>query len=260
MNRDRYKTVTGFAILVPALASEAMGQATFLSEADRVHHVRAITLDEVKAAAKKLRGAEAARFDALLSLRGALESRDQLALSTAKERMKEFYRLRQAEKPKITDFDEDDYERFLGEIIADRVGLPPEEAGKYISGKRPGPSAEANPQRWFSYEVSQAVGFPLENAQVVLWWINGEFRPAIYCPDAKTALYIHTFFLAPVGGLGFRICPYDGEQFFQERPNQEYCCPAHREAHRVARFRDKQKRKATKRGKGGKRHGTQKAR
>ena len=260
MNRDRYKTVTGFAILVPALASEAMGQATFLSEADHVHHVRAITLDEVKGTAKKLRGVEAVRFDALLSLRTALEGRDQLTLSTAKERMEKFYRVRQAEKPKITGFDDDDYERFLGEMIADRVGLPPDEAGKYITGKRPGPRAEANPQRWFSFEVSQAVGFPLQNAQVVLWWINGEFRPAIYCPDAKTALYIHTFFLAPAGGLGFRICPYDGEQFFQERPNQDYCCPAHREAHRVARFRDNKKRKAAERGKDGRKHGTKKAR
>jgi hypothetical protein len=237
-----------------------MGQATFLSEAEQVHHVRAITLKEVKAEAKNLRRAEAARFGALLSLKGALESRDQLALNTAKERMKEFYRLRQAEQPKIAGFDDDYFERLLGEMIADRVGLSPEEAGKYLSGKRTSPRAEANPQRWFSYEVSQAVGFPLQNAQVVLWWMDGEFRPAIFCPDPKTALYIHTFFLAPAGGLGFRICPYDGEQFFQDRPNQEYCCPAHREAHRVARFRDNKKRKAAEQKTDRRKDGTQKTR
>jgi hypothetical protein len=86
----------------------------------------------------------------------------------------------------------------------------------------------------------------LMNAQIVLWWMDGEFRPAIYCKDIESALYIHTFFIAPIGGLGFRICPYDGDQFFQQRPNQDYCCPAHREAHRVARFRNEKKLKMAK--------------
>jgi hypothetical protein len=73
--------------------------------------------------------------------------------------------------------------------------------------------------------------------------MNESFRPAIYCPDMKVALYIHNFFIAPLAGPGFRICPYDGEQFFQKQPNQDYCCPAHREAHRVARHRAKNKEK-----------------
>lgn len=264
MTRDQNKAVTGFTLLIPALPSEAMGEATFLSESDHVHHVRAITLVEIKATARRLRGAETARFDALLSLRDALESRDQLALERALGHIKEFYRLRQAEEPESAtfdkDFSEDDYERFLGEMRWARVGLSPEETGKYIRGRRLGPRAEADPRRLFSYEVSQAVGFHSEDAKVVLWWVDGEFRPAIYCPDAKTALYIHTFFLAPTGGLGFRICPYDGEQFFQDRPNQEYCCPAHREAHRVARFRDKKKRKAAESAQKARKHGTKKAR
>jgi hypothetical protein len=256
MERDQYKAVTGFALLVPASGSEARGEATFASEAFGPSHVRAITLEEVRAAAKKLKGTEAARFDALLSLRDALESRDPLALERAKERMERLYRLRQAETPKTAD---PNLDREFGALFAPRIGMSPEETAKYMYSLRSGPKAAKNPRRQFSYEVSEAA-CSMFQTQIVLWWFEGAFRPAIYCPDAKTALYIHTFFLAPVCGLGFRICPYDGEQFFQDRPNQEYCCPAHREAHRVARFRDAKKRKVAKQRKDGKSHGTQKAR
>ena len=233
-----------------------MGEATFASEAFGLSHVRAITLEEIRAATKKLKGTEAARFDALLSLKGALESGDQLALNRAKERMEKFYRLRQEEMSRAAD---PDLDRQLGGLFAPWAGLSPEETAKYMHGVRSGPKAAKDLRRMFSYEVSQAVGSPFPT-EVVLWWYEGEFRPAIYCSDTKAALYIHAFFLAPGGGLSFRICPYDGEQFFQDRPNQEYCCPAHREAHRVARFRDNKKRRAVERGKDRRNHGTQKTR
>lgn len=256
MNRYHNKTVTGFALLLPASALEAVGEATFASEAFGPSHVRPVTLDELRATAKKLRGEDAARFGALLALRDALESGDQLALDRARERMERLYRFRQTEQPKTADQSGVDQ---LGAVFAPRTGLPPTETAKYMLGMRSGPKANENPIRLFSYEVSEAVG-SLFAAQVVLWWVNGAFRPAIYCLDINTALYIHTFFLAPVGGLSFRICPYDGEQFFQDRPNQEYCCPAHREAHRVARFRDNKRRKEAERGKEGRKHGTKKTR
>jgi hypothetical protein len=215
-----------------------MGEATFSSEAFGPSHVRAIELEELKAAAKKLKGTEAARFDAWLSLKGALESRDQLALERAKGHIDKFYKLRQIEVAKIADPNKD---REFGALFAGRTGLSPEETANYMLGVRSGPKAAESLRRQLSYEVSQAVGAMFET-QIVLWWFKGAFRPAIHCSDVKTALYLHTFFLAPAGGLGFRICPYDGEQFFQDRPNQDYCRPAHREAHRVARFRDKKKR------------------
>lgn len=230
-----------------------MGEATFASEVMGPSHVRAITLDEVKATAKKLRGIEAARFDALLSLRDALESADQLARNRALDSLERVYRLRETEAPKMGNSDPI---LQLGGIFASGTGLTAEEAAKYMQGMRSGPKAAKDVHRLFSYEVSQAVG-SLFQAEIVLWWMDGAFRPAIYCPDTMTALYIHTFFLAPLGGLGFRICPYDGEQFFQDRPNQEYCCPAHREAHRVARFRDNRRRNKEERGK---LHGAQKTR
>jgi hypothetical protein len=101
-------------------------------------------------------------------------------------------------------------------------------------------------------------------SEIVLWLVDGTFRPAIYCSDTKTALYIHTFFIASIGGLGWRICPYshcEKKQFFQDKPNQDYCCPAHREAHRVARWRDERKKKlAAEKSKKGKKNVTQKTR
>lgn len=125
--------------------------------------------------------------------------------------------------------------------------------------------------RLFSNEVSEGISSERdtyvrngkkpqrEPPRIVCWYFKGAFRPAIYCPDLKSALYIHTFLLAPIGEVGFRTCPYDGEQFFQDRPNQEYCTPAHREAHRVARFRENKKRKASERAEKGRKDGTQKA-
>ena len=99
-----------------------------------------------------------------------------------------------------------------------------------------------------------------EPPRIVCWYFKGAFRPAIYCPDLKSAVYIHTFLLAPAGEVGFRTCPYDGEQFFQDRPNQEYCTPAHREAHRMARFRENKKRKTSEQAERGRKDGTQKTR
>jgi len=244
MSRDRYETVTQFALLIPTSESEAMGEA--MLESDSRQFVRAVTLVEIREAAKKLRGAEAGHFDALLSLRGALESGDQLASVRALERLEKAYLLQHADSRVMEHF-------------ARQKGLSVTEAIKSLYPWRTRTGAAENTQRVLACEVSWAVGSQLEMAKLVLWLAKGMLRPAIYCPDARTALYVHTFFLAPVAGVGFRICPYDGEQFFQDRPNQEYCCPAHREAHRVARFRDKQKRSGA-RGKNRRKHGTQKAR
>jgi hypothetical protein len=241
MIRDQYKTVTSkgsFAILIPASRKEAIGEATFQIEVGKIQPVRAVTLQDLKKTAKGLKGAEGARFDALLALKGALEAGDKLALAKAKERLERAYQMRESESPLHVSSDPELDQEFA-EAAAWSVGLSPEESVKHIEGLRPGPRARQNPSRLLSYEVSQSVDFP--NAQIVLWLVNETFRPAIYCSDTKTALYIHTFFIAPGCGLGFRICPQCTEQFFQDRPNQDYCCPAHREAHRVARWREQKK-------------------
>lgn len=225
-------------LLAPALPGQAIGEATFQMEFGNPQPVRPINIEELKRINSKLKGADAAHFGALLALRGALEAGDNLALSKAQERLQNAYQLRAKANPQSTAHALD---RRLGEAFAPWFGLSPEESLKYMAGQRSGPRAGRSPITLFSYEVTQAVGAPLQNAQISLWWFKGAFRPAIYCPDDKTALYIHTFFVAPSGGIGFRACPHDGEVFFQTRPNQGYCCPAHREAHRVARFRNEKK-------------------
>jgi len=73
----------------------------------------------------------------------------------------------------------------------------------------------------------------------VLWWTNKTFRPALWCPTMKIAFYAR----ALLGGI--RICPHCDGLFFQDRPDQNYCSVAHREAHRVARWRLQQKKKTT---------------
>jgi hypothetical protein len=215
-----------------------MGEATFFAELGAPVAVRPVTLEELKSAAREMNGIEGKEFVALLALRGALETRDELALAKAKERLEQVYRLREAADASRSPLQDAESRRKFSEWIAPLIGLPPEESFKHYEGLRPGPRAMENPYRLLSYEVSRIVGMW---ASVVLWWVDGKFIPAIYCFDMKTALYIHTFFIAPAGGLGFRICPYDGEQFFQARPNQEYCCLRHREDYRVARWRNKEK-------------------
>lgn len=253
MNRDRYETVTrkeSFAILIPASPEEAMGEATFQPESmpgfGSPVYVRPFTLKDMKDAAGKLKGVDRKQFDALLALRGALETGDKLALADARERMERVYQLWEIGAAKYPESAEnEEMRRFWAE---------------FIESLRPGPKAKQNPSRLLSLEVSQTLG--VATARIVLWWADrtGTFIPAIFCLDAETALYIHTFFIAPTGGPGVRICPHCHYQFFQDKPNQDYCCPAHREAHRVARFRDNKKRKAAERGKDGRKHGTEKAR
>jgi hypothetical protein len=184
-----------------------------------------------------------------------LEARDELALATAKDRLEQVYRLRAKEDCSQPQLQNEESRKKFGELIAASVGLSPGESFKHYEGLRPGPKAMKTPSWLLSQEVSRIVAMW---AQIALWWVDGRFIPAIYCFNMKTALYIHSFFLAPSGGRGFRICPCCGEQFFQGRSNQEYCKPAHRDAHRVARFRDKKK--ALKSGKDRKKDVTQKTR
>ncbi len=234
MSRDMNETVTGLAILIPCSPAEAMGEATFQMEFGGPQPVRTITIADLKRTNRGLKGASAAHFGALLAMRTAWEMNDHLVLAKAIARLQQYYSLCEAKSPPWTDSD-----RKYGEAVSRFVGLPPDEALKYLSGLRSGPKAQTDLKRLFSYEVSRAVGVSLYAPEIVLWSWKGSQQPipAIYCPDPEKALYIHTFFIAPVGSLGFRACPYDGDSFFQRQTNQDYCCSAHREVHRMRRSR-----------------------
>lgn len=220
MSRDRYKTVTSkesFVLLIPASADAAVGEATFLSETspDLPAFVRPVSANDIKSAARSLKGNEALQFDALLALKGGLETQDALVIAGAVERVERVYSAHQ---------------KTLVQYGWSR---------EFIDAIRPGPKGLKHPARHFSFAISRIVGNL--NTSLVLWWNAGRFYPAIFCIDKATALYVQTFFIAPTSGTGFRICPHCHNQFHQDRPNQDYCCPAHRDAHRVARFRNAKK-------------------
>jgi hypothetical protein len=251
MKRDHDEPVTqnqGFTILVYALPPQrADGKATFMAGGGSTIDVRAVSLKELRLAVREMSKAEGEQFSALLALRGALEACDNLALGRATERLG---RVRQLDMNyQKLDKRLQKFNRQMDKLVAPIIHLHPE--------LRSDTEIERSPSWLLSSEVSRMVGF---NAQLVLWEARGAFRPAICCSDLNTAVYIHTFLIAPMGELGFRACPYDGDQFFQDRPNQDYCCPAHREAHRVARFRARRKQDSNKEKKNGRKDGTQEAR
>ena len=227
--------------------------------------VRVVTLQEIKKSAKEMKGSKGDRFYALLALRGALESKDELALAKAKERMERVYQVREKEYA-------DDQARNLALKFGFTMGeksnpvslgirLPETEAHEFNLLKnwpdlRPSPRALGDASRLLSYAVSERV----TRARIVLWWAAGDFMPAIYCEDIEACLYAHTFLVAPTGRIGWRICPHCTEPFFQKRPNQDYCRPAHREAHRVARFRHKQNQEVSEKKINRRKDGTEKTR
>ncbi len=95
-----------------------------------------------------------------------------------------------------------------------------------------------------------------DGARLVLWWNKERFLPAIWCPNLKTAFYARAL-LDIVGTKSFRLCAFCADWFRQKRTDQDYCSVAHREAHRVARWRANQKLKIQKKGR---KRGTRKTR
>jgi hypothetical protein len=246
MTRDQYEHVTAaFALLINAGGGmKPDGEATYSVEMGAKSPVHLITLDDLKRINKRLSRIEGERFSALLQLKGAIESHDEFALARAKERLLNAYRLQEAEAR--ARFREDPNSRAkIGRILAPFMGMSHEDSVRHFEGMQPGPQAMQDASRLLSWAVSSAIG---QWAGLALWSVKGAFVPAIHCSGPtsefaeKIALYVHTFLIAPQGDVGLRACPYCTERFWQDRPNQDYCKPAHREAHRVkrARWRKKQ--------------------
>jgi hypothetical protein len=91
----------------------------------------------------------------------------------------------------------------------------------------------AGDRRWITVFLPQLVTSALRDVRLVLWWYRKvkKFTAAIFCPDLNTAL----FFKGLLGEI--RICPKCETLFVPSNLNTDYCSPAHREAHRVARWR-----------------------
>lgn len=76
----------------------------------------------------------------------------------------------------------------------------------------------------------------------IVYWNIGKGKtvvvtPGIYCPDYKTAITVKVIL-----DTDFRVCPRCHSPFVAKRPKQQCCSIECREAHRVARWREKQRR------------------
>lgn len=232
MQRGMYDAVTkefGLPVLVPAKPEHREGVATFAHESAPIPPVRIFKNPELKDARKHLTVAEAQHFRAVVELIQALKNpADTIALKRAKDRFDEVYKAKRKEPSDLLELGEE-----FANALAKFTGQSPREAVETLDRKRPGPRAAADPRWLLSYEVSEMLS---SSSRLVLWWTGERFTPAIWCDDIKTAFYVRAL-LSVVCGVGLRTCPHCGDVFFQERPDQSYCSVAHREAHRVARWR-----------------------
>lgn len=249
MQRGAYDAVTHeyrVPVLVPAKPSQQEGYATFFRGLVSPTPVRVLRSSDLKNAREHMTRNDAQHFVAMVELTTALQKKvpDPIAVRKAQEKLKTVY---EAARQQPTDF-----YRLIDQQFADDVkkntDLSPKEAMDVVLGRRPS-SWAAKDVRWLvSEELSDKIS---AFSRLVLWWSGKYFTPAIWCDDMTTAFYVRAL-LDVVGGKGLRVCPHCSEVFLQQRPDQNYCSVAHREAHRVARWRvmkaSKSKRKGAKRG------------
>jgi len=242
VQRAHINTVTDLAVLVPCDLKDKDGLATFLPELAGTQPVRVVTLDDLKSNQRRFKQAlntmwdyEREQFEAVLALLSALQRKDKLAISRARGFVTQALALKREGDRKLGISPAQDDDLDFGRILIHVFGLKPgqeKEAIQRWSGYRHGPRAEAN-HRWL---LSQLMSEALDSVRLVLWWSGKQLRPALYCPQAKAALY--TMLLMKIAaGRGWGVCPYCGQFFVQKRSDQNYCTIAHREAHRVARWR-----------------------
>lgn len=257
MKRGRNNTVT---VLIPCESREQQGLATFLQEFGSPQPVRAVTDADFKRGSKKHEEAlramwdyEKEQFRAVLALLTALQSGDAVAINHAREHVRRAHKIRREgdEKLGVLPARDSAFEEYLIRLFGLNPGQEREALERW-HGYRLGPRAGRD-VRWL---LSQLMSWALESVRLVLWWSGSRFQPAIYCSETKAALY--TFLLMKFGH-GWGVCPKCGDIFEQKRPDQTYCSIAHREAHRVARWRATKQQQSKVRKKGAS-NGTRKAR
>lgn len=156
-------------------------------------------------------------YAGVLRLKQALESKDELALQTASEKM----------RPWMADYAE--FPSFLLEIdTAKKSSLLKR------TGVNHGYSAFVN--------YSRVVAETLQNARLVIWFSerNERLLPAVYCPDWKTAAFV----LALMGRVHVCGNPKCNEVFVPGSDKKEYCSDAHGGSYRTARSRWKTKQRS----------------
>ena len=253
MQRGKYDAVTQkghLPVLIPTSAEQREGWTTFTQELGPPESVRMLKNSDLKNARKHLTEWEAQHLHAIIALIQALQKpADSIALTRATEAVTKAHELQRVQRSdrRLTAGLDPKAEADLGHALAHLIGLPPQQAIEHFERLRPGPRASQDPRWLLSYEVSME----LDDARLVLWWSEDGLKPAIWCREMRTGFYARAL-LSVVGAKGLRICPHCGEPFLQERSDQDYCSVAHREAHRVARWRSQRKKAAISKGsKGG---------
>ncbi len=242
VQRGHIKTVTELAVLMPCDAKDKDGLATFLSEVAGSHPVRVVSLSDLTSDPRKIKEAlsmmwdyERVQFKAVVALLSALGKKDKLAITRARGFVAKALALKREGDRKLGISPALDADLDFGRVLIQVFGLEPgqeKEAIERWNGYRHGPKADAN-HRWL---LSQLMSEALDSVRLVLWSSGKHLRPALYCPQAKAALYA-ILLMKVAAGRGWGVCPYCGQFFAQKRSDQNYCTIAHREAHRVARWR-----------------------
>jgi len=170
--------------------------------------VQVVKAEDVKKWLRSVPNDDFALFMGVSRLRGAHDNRDEFALAEAHEKLDTLLSLT---RPVEIDL-----------RLSDRVSI------KTTNQKW-------NVTRWnYSITLTRMA----ESARFVMWHSeeHGRFLPALFCPDMKTAAFVMSF----TGSI--RVCPKCDALFIPSAGNVDYCRPAHREAHRMARkrWRDKQ--------------------
>lgn len=90
--------------------------------------------------------------------------------------------------------------------------------------------------------LSRFVTMQLKDVRMVLWFSPEKHAllPAAYCLDLKTALLVKSFMTTRL-----LVCPHCLKMFVPSKTSVQYCCPAHRDAYRIARWRAKKKEEAS---------------
>lgn len=217
MKRVGNNPVTDLPILTPCPANKQEGVASFLPKPTPV---RRLTVDELepkmlKGLLKELSVNDREHLFGVLDLISAVDAKDSLALQKAAKRV------HRSRTP-------------MHQLMRRLAGVPPEKMkiAEELQLKLASMKAERFPHGVLSRTVSSS----LSRASLVLWWTGKRFLPALFCPDTQTGLYVLVL-LAKVRGKALTICPKCGQPFVRKRNNQNYCSIAHREAHRMARWR-----------------------
>jgi hypothetical protein len=234
MQRDHINTVTTIPVLISCSRDEQQGEATFEAHGGPVREVTAKDFDKKTGKHRKFLDAmqdhERQHFAGVVGLLRAIEERDSVAVAKARQQLLEA-QAKEAQRGEALGWK--DNER-LGQLLASGFGLKADqgkEALEILGGYRWPSGTAKDAAKILSLEISRTLALWVE---LVFWWTGERFTPALYCIDPKVAPYVYI-----LTHKGWGVCPHCGEWFQKDRSDQNYCRIAHREAHRVARWRAK---------------------